>query len=453
MAGNPPARQFVQPRQRRIVFPDGVSHFYAASDAAVGPAEVALLDGSSALLSSAAKSEPVTHPAWVPTALPTRQPAGVPFPGPEPLTTAEHQKNRNPPRSLDPCGWPTGDIPPSAAAKLGEAIGDLESPAALEAMGRTFSLAVIHRGRLVHHQYGPSSSPTTRLVSWSMAKSFVHAMLGALVLRGILPFDLEVEAPLPEWKEEGKRGVAMRELVEMRSGRGFAEDYVDGDNSDVIQMLFRQGKDNPPGFALARPQVHPPGTAWYYSSGTSNILCLCISRLLPPGESLQSFFRSLLDSIGMRDADPRYDAQGVFVGSSFLYASALSFARMGLLYMRDGVWEGRRLLPQGWADTARTMQAGYPAAAGENFGYGWHWWVWMDPLVGGKWGAFSMNGHEAQYVVCVPKLDLVVVRLGKTPSKKEKNVQRLLARIVECFAGTEGEVAAEQGWGATGARL
>jgi CubicO group peptidase (beta-lactamase class C family) len=88
----------------------------------------------------------------------------------------------------------------------------------------------------------------------------------------------------------------------------------------------------------------------------------------------------------MVDATPRNDANGIFIGSSFLYASALSFARMGLLYMRDGVWDGKRILPSGWADTARVMQAGYPEGAKEVFGYSWHFWVWLDEKVGGRWG-------------------------------------------------------------------
>lgn len=344
----------------------------------------------------------------------------------------------------------------------------------MKEIGRTFSLAVIHKGSLVGHTYGPTSSPTTRLVSWSMAKSFTHAMLGVLVLRGLLPFDLEVEAPLPEWKQPGKRNVTMRDLVEMRSGRAWAEDYVEGDASDVIQMLFRQGASSPPTYALSRPQLHEPGSAWYYSSGTTNILCLCIARLLPKGESMHTFFRSFLDSLGMLDADPRVDGNGIFIGSSFLYASALSFARLGLLYLRDGVWEGKRLLPSGWADTARTIQAVYPADQNEAFGYGWHWWPWLDLKIGGRWGAFSMNGHEGQFVVCVPALDLVVVRLGWVVStsfdrvvsivrlliinpsfhytrknktaEENKGLLRFLARVVDAFGEEEASVAKEQGW-------
>ena len=175
----------------------------------------------------------VVHPAFSACLLPKRRPLNVPFPKPEPKTTAEEQKLRNPPRSMDACGWPVS----APRASLDALLSETQKPGAEMKLGKTLSMAVIQRGSLVGHLYGPTSSPTTRLVSWSMAKSFVHAMLGVLVLRGILPFDLEVEAPLPEWKVEGQKGVTMRQLVEMRSGRAWAEDYVEGDQSDVIQMV------------------------------------------------------------------------------------------------------------------------------------------------------------------------------------------------------------------------
>ena len=117
----------------------------------------------------------------------------------------------------------------------------------------------------------------------------------------------------------------------------------------------------------------------------------------------------VLHPIGMRSADPRVDAAGTFIGSSFVYATAQDWARFGLLYLRDGVWDGERLLPEGWVDHGRRVRS-----VDETDGdlYGAHWWV--DHLDTAR-GTFRASGYEGQMVAVCPPLDAVVVRLGKTP--------------------------------------
>ena len=118
----------------------------------------------------------------------------------------------------------------------------------------------------------------------------------------------------------------------------------------------------------------------------------------------------------MSSALPEFDAAGTFLGGSLVYATARDFARFGLLYLRDGVWDGRRILPAGWVDFARTRG---PAANGATYGAGF----WITPPVGdaarahaltpgGPADLFTAQGHEGQLVVIVPSKDLVVVRLG-----------------------------------------
>ena len=127
----------------------------------------------------------------------------------------------------------------------------------------------------------------------------------------------------------------------------------------------------------------------------------------------------------MTSADPRFDAAGTFIGSSFLYCTARDFARFGQLYLRDGVWEGRRLLPEGWVDFARTPA---PAPVDEEFGYGAHWWLWDRH---GFPGTFAAHGYEGQYVIVRPDRDLVVVRLGKTPSRGPHAVIEHLQELLD----------------------
>src|SRR5271154_1456995 len=108
----------------------------------------------------------------------------------------------------------------------------------------------------------------------------------------------------------------------------------------------------------------------------------------------------------MKTAAPKFDAAGAFIGSSFCFATPRDFARFGLLYLRDGVWEGRRLLPAGWADYARTPTFIQPGADIDGQ-YGAHWYL----DIAGP-GSFSANGHEGQYIFVVPDRDLVLVRNG-----------------------------------------
>jgi CubicO group peptidase (beta-lactamase class C family) len=140
--------------------------------------------------------------------------------------------------------------------------------------------------------------------------------------------------------------------------------------------------------------------------------------------------RRLFDPLGMRHSDPHFDPAGTFVGSSYLYASALDFARFGLLHLRDGKWDGSRLLPEGWVDRARTVTE--LSHTDEVHDYGEHWWVWRNELA--RYGTFGAHGFEGQYTLVVPALDLVVVRLGKSPEATHPAVRRWLVDVVGCFA-------------------
>jgi CubicO group peptidase (beta-lactamase class C family) len=149
-----------------------------------------------------------------------------------------------------------------------------------------------------------------------------------------------------------------------------------------------------------------------------------VGRTVGGGEAdTRAFLRkALFDPIGMRSATARFDAAGTFIGSSYVFASARDFARFGLLYLRDGVWDGRRVLPEGWVDHARTPT---PPSRGE---YGAHWWLALhDP------GIFTATGFNGQYVVVAPERDLVVVRLGVSGPEQRPNVVTDLRRVVEAF--------------------
>ena len=206
----------------------------------------------------------------------------------------------------------------------------------------------------------------------------------------------------------------------MSSGLGWDEHY--GAVNDVSRMLFTASDTG--AFAARSPLIATPDTVWSYSSGTSNIVARIAGDAAGGGEAAMRDFlhQRLFDPIGMRSAKPRFDAAGTFIGSSFVFATAQDFARFGLLYLRDGVWDGVRLLPQGWVDHARSET---PASIGR---YGAHWWLALDGS-----GIFTANGFQGQHIVVDPARDLVVVRLGVSTPAERVDVVRGLHAVVSAF--------------------
>jgi CubicO group peptidase (beta-lactamase class C family) len=307
-----------------------------------------------------------------------------------------------------------------------------------ERYGTTYAVVVQHHDEVVAERYGgviehwdADDEPVTRdtrLLSWSMAKSILHAAVGILVGEGRLVLDERVGSRVPEWSDpDDPRGaITLEQLLTMRDGLDFLEDYVDAGRSDVIDMLFGSGRADVAHHAADRPLAHEPGTVFNYSSGTSNVVSGIVAREVGPGAPYQAFLRGrLFDPIGMRSATPKLDDAGTFIGSSYVYATARDFARFGTLYLRDGVWGNERVLPEGWVAHG-TRQLSYDAEDGRW--HGAHWWVVGDDL-----GTFWASGYEGQSTLVCPGLDLVVVRLGKSDAAMYPALFAWRGAVVDAF--------------------
>lgn len=323
--------------------------------------------------------------------------------------------------------WPKGQLPQRVAAKLNPLLDQAFSDPAPASMGETHAFLAVQGGRIVAERYWTGFDRPSTHHSWSQAKSMTQALIGILVREGKI--DIHAPADVQEWQgaDDPRRAITLDQLLRMSSGLKFAEDYVDAGVSDVIEMLFGSGKDDVGGFAAKFPLIHAPGTAWSYASGTTNITARIAARALgASGEAFRDFmFRELFGPIGMTSAEPKFDAAGTFIGSSFCFCTARDFARFGLLYLRDGVWDGMRILPDGWVDYARTPT---PVPPTEAMGYGAHWWLGMAGP-----GSFSSNGYEGQYTVMVPDLDLILVRNGKSPLEQKDHVIRWMSDVADAF--------------------
>ena len=355
-----------------------------------------------------------TVPITVPYVALPHQPAATPWPTDE---------------------WPTGQAPP--AAQLDRLLDELFDDAG--PLATTYAAVVIHRGRLVAERYagdlerwdGPSEpiGPDTRLLSWSMAKSMLHAIVGTLVGDGHLV--IEAPAPVPAWQGAGdpRGAITLQDLLEMRDGLDFIEEYIIGSPSDVIDMLFGSGQEDMAAFTEAKPLAVAPGSRFNYSSGTSNVISAIVARSVGRGDDYRSYLHGrLFDPIGMTSATPGFDEAGTWVASSTVHATVRDYARFGYLYLRDGVWDGHRLLPMGWVDHGRRPRSVDPE---DGDLYGAHWWV-----VGDEYGSFRASGYEGQSILISPGLDLVVVRMGKTPTERGPHLEQWRRRVIRAFAGT-----------------
>ena len=309
--------------------------------------------------------------------------------------------------------------------------------------GISLATVVLHRGEVVAERYGTQPETAfgpaveldadSTLISWSTAKSMAHAAVGILVGDGLL--DLDARAPVPEWSGTPKERITLLDLLEMRPGLRFVEDYVDGETSHCIAMLFGEGAADHAAYAAGLPLDHEPGMIWNYSSGTTNIITRILGDIVGGGrEGMEAFLHDrLFAPSGMTSAAPKFDDAGTWVGSSYVYATARDFARFGELYRNDGVSaSGERILPAGWADHARTLVAHDPDSHAADsgvpggFDYGRHWWMWARyPR------SLAAHGYEGQYVVVVPDRELVVAHLGKTDATQRDHVVRHLMGVID----------------------
>ncbi|MCP5058715.1 MAG: serine hydrolase [bacterium] len=325
------------------------------------------------------------------------------------------------PTAAWPSGEPDKDVDRDALARVYRTLIHENDE---ERTGKTHALLFVHRGRLVAEAYDAEHDQDSQLTSWSMAKSITHALAGILVREQQL--DPEAPLPIPAWREPGdpRGAITLEHLFRMVDGLDFVEDYLPGGNSNVIDMLFETGKQDVAGYAAACPAKHAPESFWNYSSGTSNIVSRVLCETVGGGEAgMRAFMeRELFEPLGIRGAEPRFDAAGTFIGSSYVFTTARNFARFGLLYLRDGIWDGKRILPEGWVDHGRRLT---PASFDQ---YGAHWWLAQD-----RSGRFYASGFRGQYIVVDPARDLVMVRLGGTDQSLRQNVVQALADAVHAF--------------------
>ena len=286
--------------------------------------------------------------------------------------------------------------------------------------GHPFAFVVLHEGKAVAERYGEGIGRETKLLSWSMAKSFTNALVGIMASDGIV--DIYAPVDIPEWQGDGRSAITLNDLMQMQSGLEWNEDY--GNRSDVNLMLHREQDMGL--YTLSKPLAHEPGTYWYYSSGSTNIVMRYLRGKFPSDKAFLSYMRErLFDPLGIRNAVFEPDMSGTPVGSSYLYVTASDYARFGQLFLDDGCAGGERILPEGWVEYSST-----PASASEG-GYGSFFWLNRNGnLPDAPQDTFSCQGHDGQEIYIIPSRGTVVVVLGYSPRSNRVDFNALLRDIL-----------------------
>src|SRR5487761_2727446 len=233
--------------------------------------------------------------------------------------------------------WPTHEWPRGRHENHVELESVVDEMFTREDLAVTNAVVVVQGGRVLVERYGGvqeffdrpavAIDDTSQLLSWSMAKSVLHMIIGTLVDEGRL--DPQARAPIPEWStpDDPRRRIRLGDLLAMRDGLGFVENYEIGQVSHVIEMLFGDGKEDMAAYAAQLPLAHDPDSFFNYSSGTTNVLSRIVADLVGRDEQYASYLREhLFGPIGMESAAATFDPTGVFVASSYLHARALDFA-------------------------------------------------------------------------------------------------------------------------------
>jgi CubicO group peptidase (beta-lactamase class C family) len=320
--------------------------------------------------------------------------------------------------------WPDGDkIKDTLFSELNKARLDSAINKAFDEEKRTAAVVVAYKGELVGERYWKEKGITqdTRLWGWSMNKSIVNAMLGILTRQGKISVD--ASAPVREWLADNRRNITILELMRMSSGLKWDESY--GTASDATRMLFRQSDSYKA--SISAPFGENPNMIWMYSSGTANILSGIIRNTINNDQEYYSFpYKELFYKTGMYSMVLEADGAGTFVGASYGYATARDWARFGLLYYKDGVWNGDTILPGGWVKFTRT-----PVKASDGK-YGALFWLnEAHQLKDAPVDTYSCQGHRGQRVFIIPSRNLVVVRLGF--SQEHFNQNEFLKGILSSF--------------------
>jgi len=337
--------------------------------------------------------------------------------------------------------WPAGEfvnlnnIPSNIDAnKLKSVINSAFQEPGPNTKRNTQAIVVVHKDRIIAEKYADQFSTSTPMLGWSMSKSVTNALVGILVKDKKL--DIMKPAPVVAWSDSNdpRSIILLDQMLRMSSGLEFQEVYAPF--KDATIMLYNS--KSMANYAAAKPLRTEPEKEWYYSSGTTNIIARIVRDTL--GGTLAdvtNFARtSLFDRVGMYSAIIEPDASGSLVGSSYMFATPRDWARYGVLIKNDGVWNGKRILPEGWVKYSITPT--HMAPKGE---YGAQFWLNAgnkDNPSNRKFLSLPtdmifLHGFNSQITAIFPSKNTVIVRMGVTHNSSDWDEEGFIKQVLDCI--------------------
>jgi CubicO group peptidase (beta-lactamase class C family) len=321
--------------------------------------------------------------------------------------------------SQDTVPWPLGDVLPARLtpgvdySRLESVLDNAFDHAGDEPFKKTLGVAVVYNNELIGERYLEGYDAWTRFHGWSMTKSVAGAMAGALVEEGKL--DIMSPTGIPEWSGDARRDITPDDLLHMMSGLEWEENYFTISEATVMLMRSDDMFASVAGCELA----HDPGTFWNYSSGDANLLSGLIRKAIGSQRGyLQYPYNRIFYRIGMLNTTMETDASGLFVASSYSYGSTRDWARFGMLFLNNGIFEGDTVLTREWIEymTIPTQES--------DDSYGATFWLKESEeraLVDVPEDVFFADGFLGQRIYVIPSRKLVVVRMGYSLSNFNVN--------------------------------
>ncbi len=268
---------------------------------------------------------------------------------------------------------------------------------------RTSALLIARNGQIVAERYDRGIDAETPQRTWSVGKSITATILGAADEKGFI--DLDYPAVLERWAAGGdpRRQITLRNLLQMSSG---LDSGHKGSRTDRIYFGGGRVIDQAAGKILEAV----PGMRWKYANDDTLLAMRGLREAMKDDAAFHIFpYQDVLWKIGARRTTLEVDWNGDFISSSQVWSTARDLARIGQLYLQDGVWGGERILPEGWVEFVSTPAPAQPR--GSDLAYGAQFWL-LNNIEGVPEDTFAALGHRGQYLIIVPSRQVIIVRRG-----------------------------------------
>ncbi|WP_299064505.1 serine hydrolase [uncultured Polaribacter sp.] len=278
---------------------------------------------------------------------------------------------------------------------------------------------VVYKDQIIAEKYADGFTKDSRILGWSMTKSIMSTVYG--ILQHQNKINIQDKAPIDSWQKDARKDITIHNLLQMNSGLEWDENY--DEISDATKMLFLERDMTK--MQEEKPLVGKPNATWNYSSGTSNLLSKILRKQFNTHqEYLDFWYTDFIDKIGMNSMVVETDLAGNYVASSYAWATARDWAKFGLLYLKNGNWNGEELFTKDWVDYATTPTPTSNGIYGAQF--------WLNTNGGYKdvpKNMYYADGYQGQRVYVLPDEELVIVRFGLSGFQENKFLSEIISAI------------------------